>query len=140
MDRASLLLSVTIAHQQQQQQQQYGIQSSMSQVGTPTITSPVTTYSRSISAPPPLSESGIRYVCPLYSSPPVDIHPLPGGVGVGPCVASSPCWIFPPQLTSLTCWSRYSSSLEASLRKQYVVLIISLVSAVLVVSELILTV
>lgn len=58
MDRASLLLSVTIAYQQQQQQHLVGVQSSISQ--TDTVTSPVTTYARSISAPPTPTEPGLR--------------------------------------------------------------------------------
>lgn len=59
MERARLLLSVTIAHQEQQEEGGEGTKMSLDD--SLLVTSPTYTYSRSFSAPPPAMEVIVRY-------------------------------------------------------------------------------
>lgn len=65
MERARLLLSVTIAHQEQQQEEG-GEGTKMSLDDSLLVTSPTYTYSRSYSAPPPAMEVIVRYGTIVY--------------------------------------------------------------------------
>ena len=133
MDRAHLLLRVTIAHHHHHGQYHHQYSDTTQVHGSHShddvITSPVATFARSMSVPPPAMEpSSIRYTeescsggrgaCLYQTSMSYACYFL-GGVAAGHCVEGSRhCWSFLRLPTSQTCWTRSSCSLAASLREQ----------------------